>query len=72
MSINKILQYHRKKHRNRYTQQQLAIKIGVAPSAVSNWESGRIPIPGDAVIRLCLELEIDPNQLFGWYNIYKE
>ena len=69
--MSKILKYHRKKHHNKYTQQQLAIKLGVAPSAVSNWESGRVPIPSDAVIKLCMELGIDPNQLFGWHNIYK-
>lgn len=47
---------------------QVAQKIGRSIGTISNWESGKISPPVDAIQQLCDIYDIPPNQLFGWEN----
>ena len=47
------------------TQKELAERLGVQNTTVSNWEKNLNKQDGDAIQRLCEILELTPNQLYG-------
>lgn len=63
-SMIQKIKYARK--RKRLTQIELSIKLGISPTSVGNWEGNRTTMPAEIVPLLCKELEISPNELFGW------
>lgn len=48
------------------TQTALANYLGVKQGTVSNWKTGRTPLPGNYVDDICNYLKITPNILFGF------
>ena len=56
------------------TQDDLAKRIGKSKNVISNWERGDNSPDLDSVAKICMELEVTPNQLFGWdrYKAYDE
>lgn len=46
-------------------QNKLAEHLGVKQSTVSNWRTGRTPMPSNYVYDICVYLDITPNILFG-------
>ena len=47
------------------TQRQLAEKLGVANTSISNWEKDLSRPDADALQRLCAILGMDPNYFYG-------
>lgn len=68
--IAKNLIYFRKK--SKLTQIQLAKKIGVKNSAVSNWEKGLNSIDIDTLHKICVVFDICMNDMFGSFSNSKE
>ena len=64
--ISKNLLYYRKKAG--LTQKQLAEKIGVKNTAVSNWESGNNSIDIDTLCLVCDVFGITLNDIYGGYS----
>ena len=64
--ISKNLLYYRKKAG--LTQKQLAEKIGVKNTAVSNWESGDNSIDIDTLCLVCDVFGITLNDIYGGYS----
>ena len=64
--ISKNLLYYRKKAG--LTQKQLADKIGVKNTAVSNWESGNNSIDIDTLCIVCDVFGITLNDIYGGYS----
>lgn len=64
--ISKNLLYYRKKAG--LTQKQLAEKIGVKNTAVSNWESGNNSIDIDTLCLVCDVFGITLNDMYGGYS----
>ena len=64
--ISKNLLYYRKKAG--LTQKQLADKIGVKNTAVSNWESGNNSIDIDTLCSVCEVFGITLNDIYGGYS----
>lgn len=64
--ISKNLLYYRK--RAGLTQKQLADKIGVKNTAVSNWESGNNSIDIDTLCLVCEVFGITLNDIYGGYS----
>ena len=56
------------------TQDDLAKRIGKSKNVISNWERGDNSPDLDSVAKICVELDVTPNQLFGWerYMAYEE
>jgi len=48
------------------TQEELANRIGKTKNVVSNWERGDNAPDVDTIEKICKELAVTPNQLFGW------
>lgn len=48
------------------TQFELAEKIGKTKNVISNWERGDNSPDIDSVEKICVALDVTPNQLFGW------
>lgn len=48
------------------TQSDLAQRIGKSKNVISNWERGDNSPDVDSVEKICRELTVTPNQLFGW------
>lgn len=48
------------------TQTALANHLGVKQGTVSNWKTGRTPMPCCYVDAICNYLIITPNELFGY------
>ena len=46
------------------SQKELALRLGVSPAAVSNYESGQNAIREDVLLRLFDILDVDPNYLY--------
>ena len=64
--ISKNLLYYRKKAG--LTQKQLAEKIGVKNTAVSNWESGNNSIDIDTLCLVCDVFGVTLNDMYGGYS----
>lgn len=47
-------------------QYRLAEYLCVKQGTVSNWKTGRTPMPSNYVYDVCKFLDITPNELFGW------
>ena len=58
----KIREYREKKH---ISQKQLAAKIGVSNSRVSNWEQGINRPDADMIAEICITLNVSPSLLLG-------
>lgn len=59
------------------SQEELAIRIGKTKNVISNWERGDNNPDVDSLEKICKELDITPNQLYGWepleaYEKYNE
>lgn len=56
------------------TQDELAKRIGKSKNVISNWERGDNSPDLESVVKICMELDVTPNQLFGWerYEAYEE
>ncbi len=65
--IAKNLLYYRKK--SNLTQKQLAEKLGVKNSAVSNWENGANSIDIETLFQACNIFGITLNDIYGLYAI---
>lgn len=44
----------------------IAAAINVSKSKFSNWTLGRCPLPGRAVLRLCVLFNCNAEELMGW------
>lgn len=64
--ISKNLLYYRKK--NGLTQKELADKLGVKNSAVSNWEKGLNSIDIETLFEACKVFNISINDMYGEYS----
>jgi transcriptional regulator with XRE-family HTH domain len=64
--IAKNLLYYRKK--SGYTQKQLAEKLGVKNSAVSNWENGQNSIDIETLCKACEIFQITLNDMYGRFS----
>lgn len=63
--IAKNLHFYRK---NRgITQKELAAKVGVTNSAISNWEKGLNSIDIDTLHNVCIALDVSISEMFGVY-----
>ena len=60
-TIGKKIQKYRKERK--LTQKQLAEKLGISSSLVSNWEKERNKPSADILADLCAALEISPSEL---------
>ena len=56
------------------TQDDLAKRIGKSKNVISNWERGDNSPDVESVAKICVELDVTPNQLFGWerFRAYDE
>lgn len=61
--IAKNIAFYRK--RANLTQKELASKIGVKNTAVSNWESGKNSIDIDTLVELCRVLDVSICDIYG-------
>ena len=68
--IAKNLLYYRKK--NGYTQKQLAEKLGVKNSAVSNWENGQNSTDIETLCKACEIFCVTLNDMYGRYSSAEE
>ena len=64
MVFSKNLAHYRKK--KGYSQEQLAVELGVSRQSVSKWETGITQPELANIERLCEVLEITPNELMGY------
>lgn len=53
-----------------YTQKQLAEIIGVTEASVSRYESETRKLDQELITRLCIALEVTPNELLGFDEAY--
>lgn len=51
------------------TQTALARFLGVKQGTVSNWKTGRTPMPSCYVNDVCMYLHTTPNALFGFSEV---
>lgn len=51
------------------TQTALASFLGVKQGTVSNWKTGRTPMPSCYVNDVCIYLHTTPNMLFGFSEV---
>lgn len=57
-------EYLRKKREEKgYSQQYIADKLNVSKMAVSNWENGNRAIYATSLIKYCLAIGINPNDI---------
>ena len=64
--IAKNLLFYRKK--SKLTQVELASRLGVKNTAVSNWESGNNSIDIDTLFRACEIFGVTLNDMYGKYD----
>lgn len=50
---------------NGFTQEELAIKLGLEPAAISKYETNRVPIPQEYIIKICDLFAIPADYLLG-------
>ena len=67
--IAKNLLFYRKKAG--LTQKELAVKLGVKNTAVSNWESGNNSIDIETLFSACEIFGVTLNDMYGRYSIEK-
>lgn len=67
--IAKNLLYYRKK--TGLTQKELAAKLGVKNTAVSNWESGNNSIDIETLFSACEIFGVTLNDMYGKYSVDK-
>lgn len=67
--IAKNLLFYRKK--SGFTQKQLAEKLGVKNTAVSNWESGNNSIDIETLFSACEIFGVTLNDMYGKYSFEK-
>lgn len=65
--IAKSLLYYRK--RAKLTQKQLAERLGVSHTAVSNWESGNNSIDIDTLYNACEVFGVTLNDMYGKFSM---
>lgn len=46
-------------------QYKLAEFLGVKQGTISNWKTGRTPVPSNYIYDICCYMDITPNELFG-------
>ena len=51
------------------TQAQMAERLGVAQSVVSDYERGELRLHGELILQLCEMLEATPNEILGIDNV---
>ena len=68
-SIRKTISINISKYREQagFTQKELASKLGVTPSRVSNWEQGANSPTIDILFKVCEALNISINDIYGVY-----
>lgn len=62
-TIGKRLSRFRKEHG--YTQKELAKKIGITHNLVSDYETGRLTLNGEMVVRFALTLNVTADEILG-------
>ena len=55
-----------------FKQQDIAKILDITESAVSRYENGNRKLDHDQVIKLCLELDVTPDELLGFKEAYKK
>lgn len=50
-------------------QYKLAEYLGVKQGTISNWKSGRTPMPSNYIYDICCYLDVTPDILFGFEKI---
>lgn len=50
---------------NNYTQDMLAAKLNLEPAAISKYETNRVPIPQEYIIKICDLFNISTDYLLG-------
>lgn len=53
-----------RKERN-ISQADIANELGIKPAAVSKYETGRVPLSEDSIVRLCQMLDVSADTLLG-------
>ena len=67
MALNENIKQARKD--KKMTQKQLAAKLGVSHTTISDWESGNHKPDADTVIELCKILDKDANYMFDYKEL---
>lgn len=57
---------------NNFTQELLAQKLGLEPAAISKYETDRVPIPQEYIIKICDLFNISCDYLLGRTNTLNE
>lgn len=47
------------------TQEKLAGRVGVSPSALSRYLNGRRSLPASCLFAICEEIDLDPREVWG-------
>lgn len=68
--IAKNLLYYRKK--NKMTQKELASKLGVGNTTISNWENGVSSIDIDTLFQICEIFHIPIHAMYGKYQYLEQ
>jgi transcriptional regulator with XRE-family HTH domain len=53
-------------------QKDIADILGVKQQAISKYENGTSKLNQDQIVKLCLELDITPDELLGFKEAYKK
>ena len=54
------------------TQQELAIKLGITQQSIARYESEARKLDQDLIIKICLVLDVTPDELLGFEEAYKK
>ena len=52
-------------------QSELSEMLGIKQTTLSGYERGIIKVNNDMIIKMCLVLDVTPNELLGWEQAYK-
>ena len=63
---------HKLRTQNKLTQKNLAVLLEVSPRTYSDYETGRLRIPLESLIKLARYYDVDLNYICGISNIRKE
>ncbi len=50
----------------KFTQEELATRLGKSKNVISNWERGDNKPDADTIEEICLIFNISPNQIYSW------